>query len=254
MRLAVVMLCLMLAMPANAAETAELSKNHMVAVRASASERAGIIGWLPDGHAVTVLDSKGAYHRIDCYDMTGYVRKEDVRLVEDTYRIFASSEHADTVFLPALPKEKVQQLQQKLTKTALSLQGVPYVWGGTTPRGFDCSGFTQYVYRKNGLSLSRTCEGQLRAGMIIAKEDLQPGDIIIFQGTAGVRGVSHVGMYIGDGKLIHAGSRGITVVELSNSYFTRHYLCARRILVERPPQEAPEADIQEIQFCEETPY
>ncbi len=251
MRLAIVIICLLLAVPAGAAEATELPSQYMVAVRASASERAGIIGWLPNGQQVSVLGSKDAYYRIDCYDMTGYIHSDLIQKVDDIYTICAGTDHADTIFWPTLPEEKVEQMQQKLTKTALSLRGVPYVWGGTTPKGFDCSGFTQYVYRKNGLPLSRTCDGQMRAGMIIAKEDLQPGDIIIFQGTAGVRGVSHVGMYIGDGKLIHAGSRGITVVELANSYFTRHYMCARRILLTSPPQEIPKAEAQEMLFCEQ---
>lgn len=250
MRLTAVVLCLLLAVPAAAAERETGISGSMVAVRSGASEYAAVIGWLPDGETVKVLDSKYAYYRIDCYDMTGYIHKELVEQTEEGYVLCAQTGHGDTAAWMELPQEKVLRLQEMLCDTALSMRGVPYVWGGTTPRGFDCSGFTQYVYRRNGLTISRTCEGQLSAGMIVAKEDLQPGDLILFQGTAGVSGVSHVGMYLGDGKLIHAGSRGITVVELANSYFTRHYMCARRILIEQSPEAEPVDGMSEILFSE----
>lgn len=250
MRLTLVVLCLLLAVPAAAKEAEPGICSNMAAVRGGASERSAVIGWLPHGESVTVLDSKDAYYRIDCYDMTGYIHKQLVEQTEEGFRVCVVSGHADTAAWMEMPREKLLRLQEQLCDTALSMRGVPYVWGGTTPRGFDCSGFTQYVYRKSGLALSRTCEGQLAGGMIVAKEDLQPGDLILFQGTAGVRGVSHVGIYLGDGKLIHAGSRGITVVELSNSYFTRHYMCARRMLIEQPQEEIPAEAAAAVLFVE----
>lgn len=250
MRLAVLVLCVLLAVPAAAVQQELEIDSNMIAVRSRPSETAGIIGWLSDGQVVTVLGSKNGYYQIDCYDMTGYVHQDLVVQTQESYVLSCSQEHEDARALPMLPQGKGEHLQQLLVKTALSLRGVPYVWGGTTPRGFDCSGFTQYVYRKSGLTLPRSCEGQFSAGMIVAKEDLQPGDIILFQNTGSARGLSHVGMYLGDGKLIHAGSRGITVVELANSYFTRHYMCARRILLEQPPEEEPVSGAEEIHFSE----
>lgn len=244
------LLCLMLAVPASAAEEASEAHGMMVAVRSGPSETAGIIGWLADGQAVTVLDSRQAYYRIDCYDMTGYVHKQLVAPNGEGFVISAVEGHDTLTAQPGLPAGKLALFQQRLVKTALSLRGVPYVWGGTTPRGFDCSGFTQYVYNRCGLPLPRSCSGQFRTGMIVAKEELQPGDLILFQNTGSATGLSHVGMYIGDGKLIHAGSRGITVVELANSYFTRHYMCARRILLEQPMPELPAEDASEILFAE----
>jgi cell wall-associated NlpC family hydrolase len=92
--------------------------------------------------------------------------------------------------------------------------GVPYVWGGTTPKGFDCSGLTQYVYREIGISIPRTSRSQFRAGDHIAPgnlDQLVPGDLVFF-GYGGDPGrIHHVGIYVGDGDFIHAPARGQTV-------------------------------------------
>lgn len=252
LRIGLWILCLLMAVPASAAETEPVPAPgiSMAAVHSRPRANAGILGWLPHGAVITVLDSQGEYYRIDCYEMSGYIHKSLAEQTEEGYVLNAQQEHPDVALWNALPKAKVMQLQQKLVETALAYRGVPYVWGGTTPRGFDCSGFTQYVYRRCGLALPRTCEHQFSVGMIVEKEDLQPGDILLFQNTGGASGLSHVGMYIGGGKLIHAGSRGITVVELSNSYFTRHYLCARRIVMELPEESIPEDPVPEVVFGE----
>ena len=249
LRVSLLVLCLLMAVPA-AAEEKQLPGISMAIIRSSTGKNAGIIGLLPHGSKLTVLDSRDGYYRIDCYEMSGYIHKSLAEQTEEGYVMNAQQEHPDVALWNALPKAKVMQLQQKLVETALAYRGVPYVWGGTTPRGFDCSGFTQYVYRRCGLALPRTCEHQFSVGMIVEKEDLQPGDILLFQNTGGASGLSHVGMYIGGGKLIHAGSRGITVVELPNSYFTRHYLCARRIVMELPEESIPEDPVPEVVFGE----
>ena len=250
LRLGLWILCLLMAVPAAAAEPAPTPGIGLAAIHARPRENADVLGWLPHGTALTVLDNQGDYYRIDCYEMSGYIHKSLAVPTETGYILNAQQEHPDVAVWNALPEAKVMQLQQKLVERALAYRGVPYVWGGTTPRGFDCSGFTQYVYRKCGLALPRTCEHQFSVGMIVEKEDLQPGDILLFKNTGGASGLSHVGMYIGGGKLIHAGSRGITVVELSNSYFTRHYYCARRIVMTLPEDEMAEENVLEVIFGE----
>ena len=114
-------------------------------------------------------------------------------------------------------------------ETALSLRGTPYVWGGATPRGFDCSGFTHYVYALHGVSLPRVAAQQYRTGDIVASRDLQPGDLVFFSTIA--PGPSHVGLALGDGRFIHAPSeRGAVRVEnLHARYWQRRYLGARRV-------------------------
>ena len=118
----------------------------------------------------------------------------------------------------------------KIIASAKQYLGVPYVWGGTSPSGFDCSGLVYYVFRQHGISLNRTAETQYKHGSFVAKGSLQPGDLVFFQNTYKA-GISHVGIYIGGGQFIHASSsQGVTISALSNSYWSSHYYGARRVL------------------------
>lgn len=99
--------------------------------------------------------------------------------------------------------------------------GVPYRWGGTTPSGFDCSGFTQYVFRKAGVNLPRTSAEQGRVGTRVSRSELRPGDLVYFPG--------HIGIYVGNGQFIHSPSPGkrVTIDSLSSR---RNFLYGRRVL------------------------
>lgn len=118
----------------------------------------------------------------------------------------------------------------KILHTALSYRGVKYRFGGATPTGFDCSGFVMYVYNQHGIKLPRTADKQFEAGKPVkVKKDLKPGDLVFFETYE--KGASHVGIYQGNNTFVHASSRrGITVSELSEAYFSKRYLGARRIL------------------------
>ena len=113
--------------------------------------------------------------------------------------------------------------------TALSLRGVRYTWGGTTPGGFDCSGFTRYVYGQHGIDLPRVAADQYHAGAKVALRDLRPGDLVFF--TTIAPGPSHVGMAIGDDQFVHApNQRGeVRVDRLGARYWRRRFIGARRI-------------------------
>ncbi|MGN7479364.1 C40 family peptidase [Solibacillus silvestris] len=115
----------------------------------------------------------------------------------------------------------------ELTATASKYIGVPYVYGGTTARGLDCSGFTQLVFKQLGHDLNRTAATQYKQGKAVAKSDLQPGDLVFFN-TSG--GVSHVGISLGGSKFIHAGtSTGVTESSLDSSYWGKRYVGAKRV-------------------------
>jgi cell wall-associated NlpC family hydrolase len=120
---------------------------------------------------------------------------------------------------------------QELVLNAMGFMGIPYRWGGTTPEtGFDCSGFVQYVFRQAvGLVLPRSSFDQIRQGASVAREELQPGDLVFFNTMRAT--ASHVGIYIGDNRFIHAPSRGKTVeiAEFTNSYWQARYDGARRM-------------------------
>jgi cell wall-associated NlpC family hydrolase len=116
-----------------------------------------------------------------------------------------------------------------LTSTALALRGTPYRDGGSDPSGFDCSGFTQYVFAQHGVALPRAVRDQYRLGKSVEPEDLAAGDMIFFTTTA--PGPTHVAIAIGGDQFVHAPSTtGVVRVErLGSSYWAPRYLGARRL-------------------------
>ncbi|GFN34041.1 C40 family peptidase [Paenibacillus xylaniclasticus] len=117
----------------------------------------------------------------------------------------------------------------KLNEIVDSVYGTPYRAAGTTTKGFDCSGFTMYVFKQFGIDLPHSSSAQSKLGKKVAKDDLREGDLVFFN-TSG-KGVSHVGIYVGDGKFAHSSSsKGITISKLSDSYYSKRYLSARRIM------------------------
>ena len=120
--------------------------------------------------------------------------------------------------------DKIKQIIQ----IAYSYMGVPYVWGGTTPSGFDCSGFTQHVFKKAGVFIPRLADAQCYYGKPVSAKDLQVGDLVFFETYTA--GPSHCGIYVGNGKFIEASSsRGITVDKVFGPYWGSRYVGACRI-------------------------
>lgn len=120
---------------------------------------------------------------------------------------------------------------QDLVLSALGFMGIPYVWGGSSPEtGFDCSGFVQYVFRQTvGMVLPRSSFDQIRQGISVAREDLRPGDLVFFNTMRAT--ASHVGIYIGDNRFIHAPRRGknVEIAEINNVYWQARFDGARRL-------------------------
>ncbi len=115
---------------------------------------------------------------------------------------------------------------------AYMFRGTRYVMGGTSRSGFDCSGFVRYILgNAGGVSLPRTAEDQFYHGTPVAVADLQPGDLVFFKNTYR-RGISHVGIYAGAGKFIHAANphRGVQMDDLNSAYYQQHFAGARRVL------------------------
>lgn len=118
-----------------------------------------------------------------------------------------------------------------LEETIDELLGTPYKWAGRTPNGFDCSGFTSYVFAKFGVELARSSKDQAKQGSPVKKSELQAGDLVFFN-TSG-KGISHVGIYVGDGKFAHSASnKGVIISKLSESYYAKRYVTARRVLTD----------------------
>lgn len=133
--------------------------------------------------------------------------------------------------------EKITTIQNQTSSTAegllikaKSLIGTPYRFGGTTPSGFDCSGFMQYVFKNAGVTLPRTSRDMATVGSKVSRDDLQVGDMVFFA-HSGSR-ISHVGMYVGEGKFIHSPSTGKTVeiTSMNSKYWGGRFVTARRVL------------------------
>lgn len=116
-------------------------------------------------------------------------------------------------------------MYDKLEKDAFELLGVPYVWGGTTIKGFDCSGYVIYVYKKQGVSLPRTTY-QMWSSLDHSIQ-LSKGDLVFFQTYA--KGPSHVGIYIGNNKFIHSGGTKVNISSLKEQYWDKRYIGARKV-------------------------
>ncbi|MFF3363590.1 C40 family peptidase [Streptomyces misionensis] len=109
--------------------------------------------------------------------------------------------------------------------------GTQYVWGGTSPSGFDCSGLVQYVYGKSGIQLPRTTYNQIMVGASVQPDQLRPGDLVFFDTDASKKGPDHVGIYIGGGRFIHAPApgQGVKISSLADSYYMNRWMGGRRI-------------------------
>ena len=117
----------------------------------------------------------------------------------------------------------------QIVSTAKGLMGVAYVFGGTSPKGFDCSGLLQYVFKMNGLSIPRLADEQYQLGRKAQRNQLSAGDLVFF--TTYTSGVSHCGIYVGDGKFLHASSsRGVTINSLDDEYWRARFVGAKKLV------------------------
>jgi len=172
-------------------------------------------------------------------DIVGYIRSDYLALTEIPYENRDSSKTplffrggkstGVTPSASALKGYSGKPAASAIIATAKKYIGVPYVWGGSTPSGFDCSGFVQYVFKAHGIQLPRTSKQQYGVGTYVSKSNLKAGDLIFFD-TEG-NGVSHLGIYIGNNQFIHASSsKGVIITSLSNTYWAPRYYGAKRIL------------------------
>lgn len=122
--------------------------------------------------------------------------------------------------------------RDKIIRTAKRYLGVKYRYGGTTPIGFDCSGFVMYVYRKNGIPLPRDLKGQFKMGKRVSIRKARPGDLVFFRTRRSRKRISHVGIYMGKGRFIHSPSSGkrVSIAKVTNTYWRRTYIGSVSIL------------------------
>ena len=196
------------------------------------------IGQFEDGTRLQVLSETQGYYQVDCYDMNGYIAKSQVVRIGEEYYVNCHAESTDTVTMEYVCLEDALQLRAQVLKTAQTKLGCPYVYATAGPDSFDCSGLTSYIYARNGYSLHRSARDEMMDGIIVSADALQVGDLIFYNRTGrnGGSQVSHVGMYAGDGKIIHADSRGVRYTDMTDGYYRQRYVCARRVINVQPVQ------------------
>jgi len=145
----------------------------------------------------------------------------------------ASMAAADDSGQNEAPAEVSADIRAQIVEYAKKFLGVKYVYGGSTPKGFDCSGFVKYVFDHFNISLPRSSRDMGNGGTAIKKDELLPGDLVFFDTNGGLNGINHVGIYIGGGKFIHASSsigRKVTITSLNDSFYVKTYMRARRYI------------------------
>ncbi len=181
-------------------------------VRQSASMDAGIVATLNYGSRVRVnwIEPGWVCIAYNNDGLMGYVSSEYISVYDGT-----------------IPE--ATEGGRAVCNLAAQFLGVPYVWGGTTPGGFDCSGLCQYVYAQLGISLPRVADDQMKQGVFVTRDQLMPGDLVGF-GSGGY--ASHIGIYVGDGMMIHAPHTGDVVkyTSIDSDYYASRFLGGRRII------------------------
>lgn len=187
-----------------------------VNMRATPSSEGDLVAQLAMGEKAYIIGLNCGWYKVQYNGMTGYIRSDLMELTQAP----ASNSQGSYV-----------SVASQLVSYAESYMGTPYVWGGTSPSGFDCSGFTKYCYQAFGVNLNRTAAQQLSNGSKVGSGDLAIGDLVFFGNTySSGEAATHVGIYVGNNQFIHAASGGVKVTSLSDSYYASRYVGARRII------------------------
>lgn len=180
--------------------------------------------------AVDVYSENGGWSKVKVSGKEGYIsssllsdKKKETSRASETPRINENTNTQTTTTSSATASKN----GGSVVETAKNYIGSSYVYGASGPSSFDCSGFTSYIYKQYGVSLNRTAAGQYSNGTAVSKDELQPGDLVMF----GKSGINHVGIYIGGGQMVHAAnpSRGVTTDTINSGYYYNNYVGARRV-------------------------
>lgn len=225
-------------------ETAEPTTKTMyvsettVNMRAQPNKISQIVSQLSINTEVTVKSTEGGWYQVEVNGQNGYIAegllsdtkqetsRSGITTRENTTQENKETQEASTTQdTPTAEESTPSTTGSEVVSYAQQFLGCRYVYGGTTTSGFDCSGFTQFVYKHFGVTLSRTAAGQYSNGTAVTS--LQAGDLVMF----GKSGINHVGIYIGGNRFIHAAnpSRGVTTDTMASGYYKINYVGARRI-------------------------
>lgn len=203
-----------------------------VNLRRDANTTSEIIVTLAVNTAVEVVEEANGWSKVKVSGKEGYIsssllsttKQETSRGAEAPRKLNQTEQTTNAVSNAPAASGNGSSVVSK----AKSYIGSKYIYGGMTPSGFDCSGFTSYIYKQFGVSLNRTAAGQYSNGTAINRSQLQAGDLVMF----GKSGINHVGIYMGGGMMVHAAnpSRGVTTDTINSGYYNNNYVGARRVM------------------------
>lgn len=199
-------------------------------MRSAPGTENSIITKLYQGSVAKIVGINNAWFKVEYGGYTGYISPDYVEIV--AYSSTSSSSAAAVSTASAASLSAATGTRQQLVEYAATLLGCKYVYGGSSPSGFDCSGYVKYVFAHFGINLSRTSASQYSNSVRISKSDLNLGDLVFFSQTSGSSTVGHVGIYVGGDQFIHAASpgKGVRYDSLSDSYYSSHYIGCGRVL------------------------
>ena len=183
----------------------------------------GLVASIPGSAIVSIVGIENGWYKVTYGSNNGYVLSDYLTITKES----ASSRGASSETVSSS-----STAGEELVAYAKQFLGIKYVYGASCATAFDCSGFTQYVYKHFGYSINRTAASQTLNGISVSKANLQVGDLVFFRASGSSKAASHVGIYIGGNKFIHASSGGgeVKYNSLSDSWYAKTYVCARRIL------------------------
>ncbi len=195
-------------------------------VRNAPDMNAEIIGSLSYSSRINIITKTGDWYKINYNGVVGYI-----------YCLYAAVSRSgnpvvyDSSVDRSFQTEEGAAKGEQVLNMAKTFLGVPYVWGGTSPSGFDCSGLVYYVYKQFGVTLNRVAADMTAAGIPVTYSELKPGDIVFFHNTSRYTRINHVGIYAGNGMFIHAPQTGDVVKfsPLNSGYYSTTFVTARRI-------------------------
>lgn len=207
-----------------------------VNVRQEANTSSAIVTTVALNTEVQVYSEENGWSKVKVNNVDGYISssllsdtKKETSRSQTTSRKSSSTKTNKTTTEAATTNVPASGNGSAIVATAKQYLGYKYVYGGSSPStGFDCSGFTSYVFKQHGITLSRTSAGQYGNGVAVSRANLQPGDLVMF----GKSSITHVAIYIGGGQIIHAStpSTGVRIDSLSTGYYNNNYYGARRIV------------------------
>lgn len=221
-----------------------------VNLRSGPSTSHSRVGTASNGDKCYIIGLNQGWYKVLYGSKTCYIRSDYLSLSEIPYENLASSNTPkyfrqgkaigtlpsasaanQTGIVSSSASSSSSATGAQILAKATQYLGTPYVYGGASPSGFDCSGFVYYVYGTFGISVGRTPDAQYSAGTVVDKANLQPGDIVLFANTYS-SGISHSGIYAGNGQFIHSPNSRSTVSysDLTSGYWSEHFYCGIRVV------------------------